>query len=64
MPPMVQLRVVEEDAAVRGRDFFEEDASEELATTAAVIARVFRGRTHPLAWCSAPPRATTATTAR
>ena len=44
IPPMVQLKVVAEDSPVRGRDYFEEGLSEELGTTPAVIARIFRGR--------------------
>ncbi len=43
IPPMVQLKVVEEDAAVLGQDFFEPFGSEKLADTPAVIARIFRG---------------------
>lgn len=43
IPPMVQLKVVEEDQAVLGKDFFEAGGSEKLADTPAVIARIFRG---------------------
>lgn len=42
IPPMVQLRVVEEDPAVVGRDFFDLHTSERLGDTPAVIARIFR----------------------
>ena len=42
IPPRVQLRVTEEDAAVRGRDFFDLHPSERLGDTPAVIARIFR----------------------
>ena len=44
IPPMVQLRAVEESRPVRGRDFFDLADSERLGDTPAVIARVFRGR--------------------
>ena len=44
LPPLVQLRVVEEDHCREGRDFFDTGADEELANTASVIARLFRGR--------------------
>jgi hypothetical protein len=43
IPPMIQLRVVEEDAAVHGQDFFEPNMTETLCDSPAVIARVFRG---------------------
>ena len=42
IPPMVQLRVVEEDTPVKGRDFFDLNSSERLGDTPAVIARIFR----------------------
>jgi hypothetical protein len=42
IPPMIQLRVVEEDAAVNGRDFFDLHTSEHLGDTPIVIARIFR----------------------
>ena len=44
VPPMVQLRVVEEDKAVHGFDFFDTATSEVLTDTPAVIARVHRAR--------------------
>ena len=45
IPPMVQLSVLEEDVPVPGRDYFEPSGrSEELGTTPAVVARVWRGR--------------------
>jgi len=44
IPPMVQLRVVEEPSPAVGRDFFDFYGSEHLGDTPAVIARVFRGR--------------------
>jgi hypothetical protein len=44
LPPMVQLKVLEEDQPVRGRDYFEPAGSEKLADTPAVIARIFRGK--------------------
>jgi hypothetical protein len=45
LPPVVQLDVIEEDTAIRGRDFFEPlGAVENLADTPAVIARVHRDR--------------------
>ncbi len=43
IPPMVRLKVVAEDEAVAGKDFFEPGGSEKLADTPAVIARIFRG---------------------
>ena len=45
LPPLVQLKVIEEDAAKNGRDFFEPaGVTEELATTSEVIARIWRGK--------------------
>lgn len=44
LPPMVQLKVLEEEQPVRGKDFFDMPASEKLADTPAVIARIFRGK--------------------
>jgi hypothetical protein len=44
LPPMLQLKVLEEDQPVRGRDYFEPAASERLADTPAVIARIVRGK--------------------
>ena len=43
IPPLVGLKVVEEDHAIRGMDYFEVEGSEKLADTPAVIARIFRG---------------------
>ena len=43
IPPLISLKVVEEDQAVRGRDYFEAEKSEKLADTDSVIARIFRG---------------------
>src|SRR2546425_10792004 len=42
VPPMVQLRVVEEDHPVVGRDYFDVGARETLFDTPCVIARVWR----------------------
>jgi hypothetical protein len=42
IPPMVQLRVIKEDTATPGIDYFEQDYSESLGTTPVVIARIFR----------------------
>lgn len=45
LPPLVQIKVVEEDAAENGRDYFEPPGvTEKLADTADVIARVWRGK--------------------
>lgn len=44
IPPAIQLQVVEEDAPVLGRDFFEPGGSEKLADTPVVVARIFRGK--------------------
>jgi hypothetical protein len=44
LPPMVQLKVVEEDQPVPGKDYSEPAATEKLADTPAVIARVVRGK--------------------
>jgi hypothetical protein len=47
VPPLVQLKVLEEAAASNGGDFFEAGTSSEiLGDTPAVIARVFRGTAH------------------
>ncbi|HEV8605724.1 MAG TPA: hypothetical protein VGQ99_10180 [Tepidisphaeraceae bacterium] len=43
LPPMVQLRVIEEDQAINGRDFFEAGATEKHADSPCAIARIFRG---------------------
>jgi hypothetical protein len=42
IPPMVQLRVTEEDEPAPGRDFFDAYPTERLADTPAVIARIYR----------------------
>jgi len=44
LPPMVQLRVLKEDSAVEGRDFFEPGAREQWADTPCVISRIWRGK--------------------
>ena len=45
IPPMVQLKVAEEDKAENGRDFFEpRGTTEKLGDTPAVIARLWRGK--------------------
>jgi hypothetical protein len=44
IPPVVRLKVLEEDLSVPGKDFFDKPASEKLADTPGCIARVFRGR--------------------
>jgi hypothetical protein len=45
VPPMIQLKVVEEDRPVNGRDFFEPAGlTERLADTPAAVARVWRGK--------------------
>jgi len=46
IPPQISLKVVEEDQAVRGMDYFEAEKSEKLADTDSVIARIFRGTAH------------------
>lgn len=43
IPPMIQLRAVEEDRAVPGRDYFEPGVSEVLCDTPCAIGRVVRG---------------------
>lgn len=42
LPPMVQMKVVEEDEAVDGKDYFEAGKSEKLFDTPAAIARIVR----------------------
>jgi hypothetical protein len=43
VPPLVQLRVLEEDPAVNGRDYFDlPDRTEDVFTTPCAVARVFR----------------------
>jgi len=45
IPPLVRLKVLEEDTAVNGRDFFEpRGVTEKLADTPAVVARIWRGK--------------------
>jgi hypothetical protein len=44
IPPVALLKVVEEDAPVDGRDFFEPNATEKHADTPFVVARIVRGR--------------------
>jgi hypothetical protein len=45
IPPLVQLKVLEESSAENGRDYFElPGVTERLADTPAVIARVWRGK--------------------
>ena len=46
IPPVISLKVVTEDEAVHGRDFFDLGKSEKLADTPCVIARVVRGRNY------------------
>jgi len=46
LPPMVQLRVVEEDKAVNGVDYIDVAASEVIANTPSCIARVHRSKAH------------------
>ena len=44
IPPMVQLKAIEEDLPVQGRDYFESvNRSEAFADTQCVVARIFRG---------------------
>jgi hypothetical protein len=42
IPPVVQLKVIEEDSATAGVDYFEEGLTEKLGDTPVVIARIFR----------------------
>ncbi len=44
IPPMVQLKVQEEDQPAPGGDYFEVQATEKLADTPASISRIFRGK--------------------
>ena len=46
VPPMIQLRVVEEDDAVLGRDYFEAAPREKVFDTPAAIARIGRSTKH------------------
>ena len=43
MPPIAILKVIKEDAPVRGVDYFEPELTEKLGDTPVVVARVFRG---------------------
>ncbi|HEV8290881.1 MAG TPA: hypothetical protein VGP94_03125 [Tepidisphaeraceae bacterium] len=43
IPPMVQIRVMEEDQMQNGRDFFEAGPNERHADSPCAIARIFRG---------------------
>ena len=44
LPPIIQLKVIEEDPTIPKVDFFEPAFVEQLADTPAVIARIYRGR--------------------
>jgi len=44
LPPLALLKVVEEDAPLDGRDFFEPGASEKHGDTPAVVSRIFRSK--------------------
>ncbi|MEQ8786409.1 MAG: hypothetical protein RIC55_08920 [Pirellulaceae bacterium] len=44
LPPLVKLRVVEEEETVAGRDFFDPAPGERLADTESAIGRLFRGK--------------------
>jgi hypothetical protein len=46
IPPLIQLRVVDEDRPVVGKDYFEPGLAEVLADTPAAIARIVRGTKH------------------
>ena len=46
LPPMVQLRVIDEDKAVNGIDYFDVAGSEVIGYTPACIARVHRSKAH------------------
>lgn len=46
LPPMVQMRVLEDDTATNGIDFFDLGPSEVLGYTPACIARIHRGRAY------------------
>ncbi len=43
LPPMIQLKVVEEDEPVSGKDYFDGSLTEKIADSPAAIARVVRG---------------------
>jgi hypothetical protein len=42
IPPMIQLRVIEEDLGVPGRDYFHPGPAEQLFNTPTAVARVYR----------------------
>jgi hypothetical protein len=44
LPPIVRLRALEEDEAIAGVDYFEDNLTERLGDTSAVIARVHRSK--------------------
>ena len=44
IPPLVQLKVIEEDEPLNGEDYFSPGKSIKLADTPVVIARIFRGK--------------------
>src|SRR5207245_2750334 len=46
LPPMVQLRVIDEDKAVNGIDFIDTNGSEVLGYTPACIARIHRSKAY------------------
>ncbi len=46
LPPMVQMRVVDEDKAVNGLDYFDRNNSETLGDTPACIARIHRSKAY------------------
>jgi len=46
IPPLVRLRVVEEDASRNGLDYFEPGKGERIADTPCAVARVVRGRAY------------------
>jgi hypothetical protein len=43
LPPLVRLKVIEEDKPVQGRDYFDPQPSEQIFDTPCAIARVMRG---------------------
>jgi hypothetical protein len=46
IPPVVRLKVVEEDEPLNGEDYFSPGKSIKLADTPGVIARIFRGKSY------------------
>jgi hypothetical protein len=46
LPPLVQLKVIEEDVSLPGRDYFEADLGEKIADSPCAIARVVRGMSY------------------